>query len=252
MIITKLQGGLGNQLFQWAVTRNLAVKYSVPYFFDKSYFSSPGGGQVTKWNFELDKFKNLTINENPNRTGLHHVHDNYIHNPHIPNYSYLDGYWQTEKYFIENRELILKDLGLPRIMISGSINDVSTIGLHVRRGDYINIQSYHPLQTIKYYEDAFDLIDIKDATVVVFSNDIGWCKDNLKFDNMCFIEGNSNVKDLQLMANCDHNIIANSSFSWWGAWLNEKQNRVVAPKKWFGPNNNQPIADIYADGWLTI
>ena len=89
--------------------------------------------------------------------------------------------------------------------------------------------------------------------IVVFSDDIPWCKENLIFDNIIFIEGNKDYEDLWLMSLCEHNIIANSSFSWWGAWLNENKNKkVVSPLNWFGQQSNTNQSDIVPESWIKI
>ena len=126
----------------------------------------------------------------------------------------------------------------------------NTVSLHVRRTDYVNLQNYHPIAAIQYYKDALDLIE--HDKVVVFSDDINWCKKNFKFNNMVFIEGNSNIEDLYLMSMCNNNVIANSSFSWWAAWLNKNEyKKIVAPKVWFGPAAPSD-KDIIPDTWIKI
>jgi hypothetical protein len=256
MIITKLQGGLGNQLFQWAVSRSLSIKNNTEYYFDMSYFSSPNYSSVVKWNFELDKF-NIKLNKPSNFLKLEHIIDNF-HYKEINDNSYLDGYWQSEKYFIENEETIRLDLKIKNeLMIylyhKYSILLENTVSIHVRRGDYLNLSEFHPIQTIEYYEKAYSLINDKNINVVVLSNDIQWCKDNFKFDNITYIEGETNIVDMYIMSLCKHNIIANSSFSWWGAWLNNNKNKkVIAPVNWFGPKANIYTGDIIPKKWIII
>lgn len=255
MILTKLQGGLGNQLFQWAVSRSLSIKNNTEYYFDLSYFSSFNYGNAKKWNFELDKF-NIILNKPINYPNLEYILDDF-HYREINDNSYLDGYWQCEKYFIENDETIRMDLKIKNELLiylknKYPILSENTISLHVRRGDYVTSNGYHPVQTIDYYQKAIEIIGDYDY-IFVFSDDIKWCKDNFKFDNIKYIEGETNIVDMYIMSLCKHNIIANSSFSWWGAWLNEnKDKKVIAPINWFGSSSNLYSDDIIPKKWIKI
>ena len=251
MIVTKLQGGLGNQLFQWAVTKSLSVKYDSEYRFELSYFKSPG------WNIELDKFKKIVLDEYDNKIPLNLISDNFYFKE-IPNNSFLNGYWQSEKYFISVENLIRDDLKIEEnlknyIISKYPVLNENTVSLHVRRGDYLNSQDCHPVQTIDYYNKSYDIINDSNINVIVLSNDIDWCKENLKFNNILFIENEVNITDLYIMSLCKHNIIANSSFSWWGAWLNENKNKkIVSPSKWFGEKANIYTGDIIPNNWIMI
>ena len=257
MIVTKLQGGLGNQLFQWAVSKRLSEKYNTEYYFDLSYFNTSSTGLVSKWNLEIEKlnldFKTFQIE----KMNLKSITDNF-HYQEIDNNSFLDGYWQSEKYFIEIEKLIREDLKIEKSLKNYIINkypilNENAVSLHVRRGDYLNLQNYHPIQTIDYYNKAYDIINDLNINVVVLSNDINWCKENIKFDNITYIEGETNIVDLYIMSLCKHNIIANSSFSWWGAWLNENKNKkVIAPINWFGPSSTLYTGDIISEKWIKI
>lgn len=257
MIITKLQGGLGNQLFQWAVTRNLSLKYNTEYFFDLNHIpkSHPG---VTSRGIDIDKFENLSINEMKHNPNLPTMVDKFYYYD-IPNNSYLDGYWQSEKYFKENESIIRKELRIPQELKHSLIEKhpflkEDTVSIHVRRGDYVHLPNHHPIQTVEYYKSAYDLIGINDINVVVVSDDIQWCKDNLNFGNTHFIENSSNINDLYIMSLCNHNIMSNSTFSWWGAWLNENPNKkVIIPDVWFGSTlSSLPSDDIYCENWIRL
>ncbi len=251
MIITKLQGGLGNQLFQWAVTKYLSIKYNTNYGFELSYFNE------MKWNLELNKFKNLKIEEHNPTSSLNIITDNFNFKI-IQDNSFLNGYWQSEKYFYEIENIIRKDLKIDDdiknyILSKYPILNENTLSIHVRRGDYLNLQDYHPVQTIDYYKNAYNLINDENINVIVLSNDIQWCKDNFRFNNITYIEGETNIVDMYIMSLCKHNIIANSSFSWWGAWLNEnKDKKVIAPINWFGPHANLYTGDIIPEKWIKI
>jgi hypothetical protein len=157
MITTKLQGGLGNQLFQWAATKALSIKHNTDYTFDFSYFNS------NRWNLELNKFKKIILKKYNESILLNIVTDDFYFKK-IENNSFLDGYWQSEKYFNEIDCLIREDLKIENnikeyIVNKYSVLNENTVSLHVRRGDYVNIQNFHPLQTIDYYKNAYDTIN---------------------------------------------------------------------------------------------
>ena len=264
MIIVKLQGGLGNQLLQWAFGKHLSNKYNVPFYIDANFYKQDIMG-VTKRIYSLDKFPNLKcifieclvnngkqflkFNEPSRFTNLEYNESN--------NY-YLDGYFQSEKYFLESSDLIRSELS-PSDEILKKLNltpfiDTNVVSIHVRRTDYVTSNGYHPVQSIEYYKKALDIIGEYDY-IFVFSDDIQWCKDNLTFNNMVFMEGFDDVEDLWLMSMCNHNIIANSTFSWWAAWLNVNLNRkVVAPIVWFGNQCDKynDTKDLYCEGWIKI
>ena len=251
MIITKLQGGLGNQLFQWAATKALSIKHNTDYAFDFSYFNS------NQWNLELNKFKKIILKKHNESISLNIVTDDFYFKK-IENDSLLDGYWQSEKYFNEIDCLIREDLKIENnikeyIVNKYSILNENTVSLHVRRGDYINLQNFHPLQTIDYYKNAYDTINENSINVLILSDDVNWCKKNIKFNNTSYIENETNIVDLYIMSLCKHNIIANSSFSWWGAWLNENKNKkIVCPINWFGKETNIYTGDIVPEKWLKV
>lgn len=255
MIISKIQGGLGNQMFQYAYGKHLSSKYKTELYLDTRFYKGFQGNVVRT--FMLDKFENTDIDTGiemiQNNYPIHGIVDNFIHKelpqPVDCNY-YLDGYWQSEKYFKESEEIIRNDfkLTLKNIPLLGT----NTVSIHIRRTDYVASNGYHPVQTIEYYKNAIDVIGDYD-NLFVFSDDINWCKENLKFDNMVFIEGNTELDDMSIMSNCEHNIIANSSFSWWGAWLNNNPSKkVVAPSKWFGEQANLNTSDIIPENWIRI
>jgi hypothetical protein len=167
---------------------------------------------------------------------------------------YLNGFWQSENYFSNVSELIRQQLQ-PTTEILEKLKqhlNGKSVSLHVRRTDYVTSNGYHPVQTLEYYSKGLEIIGNYDQ-LLVFSDDINWCKENLKYDNILFIENQDNIEDLWLMSLCDHNIIANSSFSWWGAWLNQNQNKIViTPNNWFGPQANLNELNMIPDNWIKI
>jgi len=185
----------------------------------------------------------------------------------LNNNSYIDGYWQSEKYFKNYANIIRQDfmytmpLSDKNQPIKKLIMSCNSVSVHIRRGDYIaNSQAnkFHGVCSLDYYKKASQLIAQKLDTPVffIFSDDISWCKSNLNLDfPTFFIETatpSSPYEDMHLMSLCSHHIIANSTFSWWGAWLNPNTNKlVIAPKQWFAnPKIKNP--DILPDNWLSI
>jgi hypothetical protein len=268
MIITKLQGGLANQIFQWSHGKYLSEKYSTPLYLDVSFYLNQFG--VTKREFSLNKFPNLEYNTLPNdrnmsnwstesdKTKVVTIIDN--HNYSKLDYQqdahyYLNGYWQSEKYF-KGIEDIIRDNLKPSEQKLKELKEKyvteKSISIHIRRTDYVTSNGFHPIQDIEYYQRGLEIIG-EYHNLLIFSDDIKWCKENLKFDNMTFVEGNDDVEDIWLMSMCNHNIIANSSFSWWGAWLNgNKDKKIIAPEKWFGDKSNTNYSDIVPENWIKI
>jgi|688.fasta_scaffold00095_78 hypothetical protein len=258
MIIVKVQGGLGNQLFQWAYGYSLSKEHEV--YFDVSfYYSSENIGVVVdKRNLELNKIINTPINfltqevvEKLKNKNITIINDNFSYTDIVFDKNeiyFLNGYWQSEKFFKNHREDILASIQLPAFKDCDFKNSCS---LHIRRGDYLNLRDIHPILPVNYYEKALEILN-PSGNVFIFSDDIEWCKKNITHSNSIFIDGNSNIEDLAQMSNCKDNIIANSSFSWWGAWLNRNLNkRIICPKEWFGSNNSDD-KDIRPENWVQI
>ena len=180
---------------------------------------------------------------------------------------YLNGYWQSEKYFKNIRKTIIKDFQLRKPLIKKNkswarkINTSNSIGIHVRRGDYITDQKtnkYHGICGINYYKKSINLIKnrIKNPIFFIFSDDYKWVKKKFSFlGNYAFFINNNNNNppiDIKLMSLCKHNIIANSSFSWWGSWLNTNKDKIViAPKEWF-QDKKVKSQDIIPSNWTKI
>jgi len=129
-----------------------------------------------------------------------------------------------------------------------------TCSIHIRRGNYLNLQQFHPVQDIHYFNKSIEKIP-NDSYFLIFSDDIKWCKMNFPNDErFIFIENNNDYEDLLLMSLCENNIISNSTFSWWGAYLNKNPNKiVVAPEKWFGFGNSMnDTKDLYCEKWIKL
>ena len=284
MIISHIFGGLGNQLFQYATGRAIAEKYNVPLKLDQSAFS-----EYKLRNFDLDKF-NLPV-EIASETELAQlkphglvsralqrlkpvsmrtyfrervVHYNKSIEKAGPNL-YLKGYFQSEKYFnsIAGRlktELVIKPEYLAKVTaLANGLKNENSVSIHIRRGDYTSAAaaSIHPLLTQTYYLKAIELITRKIPSPVFyfFSDDQEWTRQNLPVDNAVYVSGTlskTHLEDFHLMSHCRHNIIANSSFSWWCAWLNDNPSKtVIAPNEWF-TKGYQKVDDRIPGSWLKL
>ncbi|WP_131535917.1 alpha-1,2-fucosyltransferase [Pedobacter nototheniae] len=286
MIIVKLMGGLGNQMFQYAAARSFAKNKFV--YLDLSFLNKKDNTDknFTKRDFELPIFNQLKgkkINQfflrlicskNKKITFLRNLFPNflkdltYVSDENFPKIkelgkSYiLNGYFQNPEYFNKIRNELLEEFTFSEIpanlldienLIKSLENPVS---LHVRRGDYLlpQNQSIHGTLPIEYYQSACECINkkVENPSYLIFSDDHEWCENNLTFiKNKKIISGQYQPWiDMYLMSISKHHIIANSSFSWWGAWLckHEKQ-IVIAPKNWF---SNNKTTDILPKNWVSI
>jgi hypothetical protein len=239
LVSTRLMGGLGNLLFQIATAYSVSLRDNKILICDTSDMMVPH----KPYTFYLSNiFRKVKFSDN--MTDLNYIGEQGFHYSPIPSLQgnvKLVGYFQSEKYFINHREQILNLFDIDEETKSnltikfGEFLSKETCSIHVRRGDYLGLQNHHPVQSIDYYQESVKIIG-EDKHFMVFSDDIKWCEENLVFlKNKTFISGNFDYEDLYLMSMCKHNIIANSSFSWWGAWLNQNPNKkVIAPKIWFG------------------
>lgn len=184
----------------------------------------------------------------------------------VPEDSYLVGYWQSERYFRNAAQTIRDDFTFRIPMSSRNaglaerIQRVNAVSLHVRRGDYVKnpkTTATHGLCTLDYYRSAIRFVAEKadQPTFFIFSDDIPWVRANLVIDYPCVYvdhnQGAESFNDMRLMSLCRHHIIANSSFSWWGAWLNPDPCKlVIAPQKWF--TNSNDVSDLFPEGWVTL
>jgi len=293
IIITKIQGGLGNQLFQYALGRNLAYLNNTILKLDiRGYAKITYGDTVRKYrlnhfqtrkeiatNQEIKKLCSKKKEISPikflKEVITHSNSPNYIKEQslnfnsdilHTPDNSYLDGYWASEKYFKNIESLIREDLKIMQpqngiiLKYSKKISSCESVSVHIRRGDFVNnlkTQEFHGNCTLGYYNNAVNrlICDVKKPHFFIFSDDCEWAKRNFKLNYpMSFMDFNGeerDFEDLRLMSTCKHHIIANSTFSWWGAWLGSNPNKIViAPKKWL--NKPELFLDIYPDSWSQL
>jgi hypothetical protein len=185
---------------------------------------------------------------------------------HVPNDCYLVGYWQSEKYFSESASQIRADFTFRQSLedqnekLTQQIISVNAVSLHVRRGDYATnpqTTATHGLCTLDYYRHSIQYVAerVQQPNFFIFSDDIAWVRDNLNFPHQSQYvdcnQGKESYNDMRLMSMCNHHIIANSSFSWWGAWLNPKRDKiVVAPKNWFA--NQTDASDLLPQSWVKL
>lgn len=176
---------------------------------------------------------------------------------------YIEGYWQCELYFSDIREKILETYRFPDFDKSQrrwieSIQSTCSVSVHIRRGDYLKYPYLQNICTLDYYKKAMQYFRDKfqnNVMFYIFTNDFPWAEQYFTEKDCCFVKGNigkDSFRDMQLMSLCRHHIIANSSFSWWGAWLNQNPDKmVIAPKKWVN-NTPENEIDIIPDNWLKI
>ncbi|MCC7160285.1 alpha-1,2-fucosyltransferase [Candidatus Nomurabacteria bacterium] len=278
MIFVKLKGGMGNQMFQYALGRAMSLRYGVDLRLDTSFFYLDYK-TITKRSYSLDVFniKAKTFTINKFITYIISFFRKIIKNKGVeksfqfdkevfsfgPNV-YLDGYWQSPKYFVGYEDVIRKDFTLKNPLkqniknLMDEIKSKNSICVHVRRGDYVGNKN-HEVVDGEYYKKAIDYISkIKNIEkIYVFSDDIKWCKGNIffEFETMFVGEAYSGDKSeghLFLMSACKDFIIPNSSFSWWAAWLSTSNDKIVViPQKWF-PDESINTNDLIPENWIKI
>lgn len=256
MITSLLQGGLGNQLFQISAAVALALRNNDNACFDIDGHRIGLQGRDAS-NYKTNIYRNLLTgkietNNIFNQNGHHYEEILYQENLK------LIGYFQSEKYFEDYKEYILKLFGPTEEILEyinnkyGDILSKNTCSINVRHGDYLRYPNHHPICSVGYYEDAIK--HFNDTTFLIFSDNINWCKSIFTEGNFIFIEGEEDYIDLYLISMCKNNIIANSSFSWWGSWLNRNENKkIIAPLRWFGSAyNSWKMDDMYTDKMIKI
>jgi hypothetical protein len=263
--VGKMKERLANQMFQYAAVKGIAANRGFNYCVPPSNFKS----NADEWNehqlfvpFNLNSLNPLQVQYIDSsrpvvREEFYHFDENLFNN--CPDFVSLLGFFQSEKYFNNVRDDLLKDFTFTDEYLEPCkrmIKDVTNpIALHIRRTDY-NHYDHHPICDINYYKEALTLFD-SDREVIIFSDDPEWCLQESTFNNDRFLvsETNDQYLDLCMMTLCSDFIIANSSFSWWGAWLSTNEHKkVVAPSKWFGPPLDQTnnTKDLYCEGWQIL
>ena len=280
-VVVRLMGGLGNQMFQYATARAVALYKGVPLKLDLSWFQNQ-----TKREYELHHLR-IPGQFASNQPRLIEKLLGHAVQTLLPRYRQavyrqggqafdpkvfstrsdvlLVGYWQSERYFSHIRETLLEefavasDLQAKTVDTAKSIATVNAVSLHVRRGDYVSeprTREMHGVCPPDYYLSAVRFIAdrVKEPHFFVFSDDIEWARINLQIDfPATFVDHTDpdrGYEDLYLMRQCQHHVVANSSFSWWGAWLCDSPSKIVtAPRRWFSDPKIQE-GDIVPEGWL--
>ena len=250
-------GRLGNQMFQYAALRGIAVIKGYEFCIPESTFKNEWEDHQLFEAFTLPNLKTKKfISANYYQENQFNYSQEYVDD--CPNNVNLFGYFQTEKYFSHIANSIREDFTFkPEVLIpcKEAFDFDELISLHIRRTDFVEKSDDHPLCSLEYYQKALEQFD-SNIQVMIFSDDIDWCKnqDIFKSDRFTFSENDWNLIDLCLMSMCSHHIISNSTFSWWGAWLSGSDN-VIAPVLWFGDSGytaNHNTEDIIPDRWIKI
>lgn len=282
-----LMGGLGNQLFQLFTLISYSIESKKPFYIEDKPITC-GDRKKYYWNTRL--LQNLKEFIQPPLENNMLCQEPFFHYEAIPRlidpsmkiHAKLEGYFQSYKYFEKHKNIILRMIQLKQTqhyvkekvapyLPTNTFEQV--VSLHFRVGDYVKLQDYHPLISVKYYEKALEqfLIDtdmiIKKKMFILYfceENDlayvnekINYLKQNAKFQSLTFIKVPSHLDDWEqmiLMSLCQHHIIANSTFSWWGAYLRERDHGLVYyPSTWFGPAIvDKKMDDLFLDGWKKI
>lgn len=284
MIFAKITGGLGNQLFQYAAGKRLSLLHRVPLKLDLSEYARPA-----LRTFDLDAFQvsyepatEDDLRRFAKKNFLFRLRNRIVPVPFrryyrerffhydkkfekFPSEIYLKGYWQSEKYFksiapVIRRDFTLKNEFIEQVSaISEKLQQENSVAVHFRKGDYQSPEALkmHGILPAAYYIQAIHIIkgQVSSPVFYLFSDDPEWAKNFLPSENTVRVSGvysRTRFEDFYLMSQCRHNIIANSSFSWWAAWLNANPGKIViAPKKWFnqGPKDTQ---DLIPEGWIQL
>lgn len=276
MIIVRLMGGMGNQMFQYAFGRALSLKYNTSLKIDLSFLKNRnmGSGFVYR-DYDLDIF-NVYEDFSVNYDGVSVANEPFFHYSdslvnaisQVKDRNILiNGYWQSPKYFLGLDSQIKQDFDFKNkvedsedeniLNMVNLITNSNSVMINVRRTDYLNT-NHHGVMGLEYIYKSVDIIKSKvdNPKFFIFSDDINWCKDNIILDNMVIVDhsykGDRFSYYLQLMVMCSHFIIPNSTFAWWAAWLNKNEDKIViAPKKWL-TDTNINTSDIIPSNWIRI
>lgn len=293
MVIVRLIGGLGNQLFQYAAARRLSILHQTTLKLDISAFEHYELRRYSLGSFRIQEVfatpEEIAEVKGTSKKGLAKIAFRLIRklqpyyrrpvfrqprlrpfDPNImktPKHVYLDGYWQSEKYFVGIQDVIRREFTVKveqdsqSRKIAEQIASAQSVSIHVRRGDYISnprVSQVHGVCGLDYYKRCGQLIadTLGPSHFFVFSDDTDWVTQNLHLDYPTTLvthnDATKDHEDLWLMSMCQHNIIANSSFGWWGAWLNVNPSKIVlAPRRWFN-DPSLDTRDLLPDGWIKV
>lgn len=290
MVIGRITSGLGNQLFQYALARTLALRNHTSLYLDLSYYKQTYATNTPR-TFKLDRFNvryerletspyvylSKATKLLPNRSLKPFAQ--FVREPHFhfgravleakAKLIVLEGFWQSERYFGECASVIRDELSFKR-QVGPAFDSYRRmiqqaelpISIHIRRGDYVTHPEFSQsfgFVGLAYYQQAIRMITNRfpSATLFVFSDDMDWVRHNLSLNLPHVFVNNTgadaDVDDLESISLCHHHVIANSSFSWWGAWLNPRADKVVvAPNQWFKNKPDWNTRDLVPPGWLRL
>ena len=272
MIFTKLMGGLVNQMFQYACAKAVAHNSNTKCFIDKSFLEDKNSGVTVHRDYELNLFPNIKadVYRGGNVDALM-VREPYFHCDEGLRHAklnedqnfYLDGYWQSHKYFENIEREIRHEFSFPVIKniktesLKQKILFENSVMINVRRSDYLSDPQFEKI-TMDYYNECVAKIEemVDNPSFYVFSDDIDWCKDNFADEKFTVVDhshkGTRFIDYLNLMTSCKHQIIPNSTFAWWAAWLNENDNKIVMyPSKWFTESHKE-TKDLCPNDWRAV
>jgi hypothetical protein len=292
MVISRLCGGIGNQMFQYATGRALSVRLGSKLKLDRSWFKdmtgcTPRSYALGDFRLEAEPAAERELTRPRMRRGRAFLHRlevmsglsaRRVEEPHFEYWRgfeelagdvHLVGYWQSEKYFAGIRGTLLRELSVARDAegknrdVAEQIAAADSVAVHVRRGDYATVaktNAFHGVLGLAYYDRAFQHVAsrVRSPKLFVFSDDPSWARDNLRTAlPAVFVAHNgadAGHEDLRLMSLCKHHIIANSSFSWWGAWLSgDGAKIVIAPRRWFeNEEMDRQTGDLIPEGWVRL
>ena len=286
MKIVNIIGGLGNQMFQYAFAVVLKEKYPKeevlvdPHLFRFPFVKKYKNNNFYHHGYEIEKaFPNASLKTAswrlmakvtyylpnyvlnrvirkalPKRKYEYRQENDYVFYPEVFKMAhdcYFEGYWQHYKYFEGMQDVLRSTFQFPlpegeNMEASKKMMEVPSIGIHVRRGDYVGNKGFGDVCTLEYYQKAIQQLNVTGEThFFVFSNDIAWCEEHLQplMKNVTYVDWNKGKDshwDMYLMSQCEQLVIANSSFSWWGAYLNQRASKIIAPKLW-----NRYVSDMH-------
>lgn len=257
-LTSHLMGGLGNQMFQISKAISEGLKNNIPVYFRSTAFIPMEGNQPFK--YEKNIFRNLIFDnikiptQRVSEPGWSYTPTNYLYLEPTEFY----GYYQSSKNFLEHKKEI-QTIFLPTEEYKNKIKEKypkifqkGSVSIHVRRGDYLSISNILPVIDKSYIDESLNVLG-EYSHLFIFSNDKEWVKNNLNYDNSTVIEGLEDYEEMWAISLCNHNIMSNSSFSWWGSYLNTNEDKkITVPSMWFGPNGEKNYQDIYEDDWIKI
>ncbi len=251
-------GGLGNQMFQISKALSEGLENNIDVKFNMVSFIPMEGNQPSKYknnifrNINFEDFSDHTLQINETSWSYNDL--NVFYYKPVKYY----GYFQSSKNFKNQTEKI-KDVFLPTQEFIDKIKNLypnifnkDSVSIHVRRGDYLRISEILPVIDKSYIDECLKQIG-NYSNIFIFSNDKDWCKENLKYNNAFVVDNLEDYEELWAISLCNHNIMSNSSFSWWGSYLNKNENKkVFVPSIWFGPNGEKNYEDVYENEWIKI